>query len=86
LSTPAGVFQSQVLAALAEYERTIIVDRVRLGLARARRDGVRLGRPPIDGVSYDQLAAVAHLPLTVAARELHVSRSSLHRWRKSRCG
>jgi DNA invertase Pin-like site-specific DNA recombinase len=85
LSTPAGRFQSHVLAALAEYERAIIADRVRLGLARARAEGTRLGRPP-HGVTFEQLAAVAHLPLSAAARELSCSRSAVHKWRKQRCG
>jgi len=31
----------------AEFERTIIAERVRAGLARARSEGKRLGRPPI---------------------------------------
>lgn len=34
-----------VLAACAEFERTLICDRTRMGLAAARRRGVKLGRP-----------------------------------------
>lgn len=34
-----------VLAAVAEFERSLIVERTRLGLARARAAGKRLGRP-----------------------------------------
>jgi DNA invertase Pin-like site-specific DNA recombinase len=40
-----------VLAAVAEFERDLIRDRTRLGLASARRRGVRLGRPPTPGPS-----------------------------------
>jgi DNA invertase Pin-like site-specific DNA recombinase len=36
---------TQVLAAFAEYERNIICERTRAGLARARRKGKVLGRP-----------------------------------------
>ena len=35
-----------VLAAVAEFERELLRERTRMGLAKARRDGRRLGRPP----------------------------------------
>lgn len=34
-----------IMSAVAEYERAMIADRTRAGLARARREGRRLGRP-----------------------------------------
>ena len=37
----------QVTGAFAEFERTMIRDRVRLGLKRARANGTRLGRPTV---------------------------------------
>jgi DNA invertase Pin-like site-specific DNA recombinase len=43
---PAAQLQLNVLAAVAEFERSIIVERVNSGLAAARAKGVRLGRPP----------------------------------------
>ena len=36
-----------MLGVFAEFERSIIQERVRAGLQRARREGKRLGRPPI---------------------------------------
>src|SRR5713101_2447004 len=44
-TTPAGRLQLHVLAALAEFERSRIAERVRAGLARVRASGRRLGRP-----------------------------------------
>ena len=44
-TTPAGKLQLHFLAALAEFERSRIAERVRAGLARARAQGKRLGRP-----------------------------------------
>jgi DNA invertase Pin-like site-specific DNA recombinase len=44
-STPAGKLAFSVFGALAEYERELIRERVRAGIERARRNGVRLGRP-----------------------------------------
>jgi len=37
----------QMLGVFAEFERSIIWERVRAGLARAKGEGKRLGRPPI---------------------------------------
>ena len=44
-TTPAGKLQLHILAALAEFERGRIAERVRAGLARVRAQGKRLGRP-----------------------------------------
>src|SRR5512145_2511183 len=45
-TTPAGKLQMHILGAIAEFERERIRERVRAGLARARTQGKRLGRPP----------------------------------------
>lgn len=45
-SLPAGRTMFQMKGAFAEFERVMIQDRVRVGLARARAKGKRLGRPP----------------------------------------
>jgi len=44
-STPAGKLAFSVFGALAEYERELIRERVRAGIERAKRNGVKLGRP-----------------------------------------
>lgn len=44
-SNPAGRLQMHVLAAVAEFERSLIVERTKAGLAAARARGARLGRP-----------------------------------------
>ncbi len=45
-STPAGRAMFQMLGVFSEFERAMIQERVRAGLARARARGRRLGRPP----------------------------------------
>jgi DNA invertase Pin-like site-specific DNA recombinase len=45
LSTPSGRLMMQLLGAMAEFERALIQERVKAGLAHARAKGVRLGRP-----------------------------------------
>jgi DNA invertase Pin-like site-specific DNA recombinase len=44
-SNPAGRLQMHVLAAVAEFERSVIVERINAGLAAARARGATLGRP-----------------------------------------
>ncbi len=44
-STPAGKAMFQMMGVFAEFERAIIVERVKAGLGRARSQGKRLGRP-----------------------------------------
>jgi DNA invertase Pin-like site-specific DNA recombinase len=46
-STPAGKLVFTVLGAVAELERSLIVERVKAGLRNARAKGRRLGRPRV---------------------------------------
>ena len=46
-TTPSGKAMFQMLGVFAEFERSMIRERVRAGLARAKGEGKRLGRPPI---------------------------------------
>ena len=48
LTTPAGKALFQMLGVFAEFERSIIKERVLAGLARARASGKRLGRPRVN--------------------------------------
>src|ERR1700719_1562517 len=45
--TPAGKALFQMMAVFAEFERAMIVERVKAGLSRARSQGKRLGRPTV---------------------------------------
>jgi DNA invertase Pin-like site-specific DNA recombinase len=46
-TTPAGKALFQMMGVFAEFERTMIRDRVNAGLARAKANGKRLGRPRV---------------------------------------
>ncbi len=46
-TTPAGKLLFQITGAFAEFERSMIRQRVNAGLARARSQGKRLGRPTL---------------------------------------
>jgi len=45
LSTPSGRLMFQIIGAMAEFERSLIQERVRAGLRNARAKGKKLGRP-----------------------------------------
>jgi len=46
LTSPAGKMTMGVIAAVAEFERDLLVERTQAGLARAKSEGKTLGRPP----------------------------------------
>ena len=78
LATPAGRLQLHILSALAEFERARMAERVSAGLARARAQGTRLGRPE-RVVSRAALASVQGLSVRQAAKVLGVPRTTLQR-------
>jgi DNA invertase Pin-like site-specific DNA recombinase len=53
-SSSGGRLLFHMIAALAEFERTLISERTRAGMAAARENGIRLGRPP--GLSEAQVS------------------------------
>jgi DNA invertase Pin-like site-specific DNA recombinase len=74
-TTPAGRLQLHVLGAIAEFERARIQEPVRAGLARARAQGKRLGRPRVHPRPLG-----ADLNVRDAARAWGVSKSTAARW------
>jgi putative DNA-invertase from lambdoid prophage Rac len=54
-TTPAGRAMAGLLAVFAEFEREILRERVRAGLAHARQNGQRLGRPVTAALHADQV-------------------------------
>ena len=78
-TTPAGRLQMHLLAAIAQFERERIVERVKAGLQRARTQGRRLGRPR-RLVPKALLEPVRGLSVRQAAAKLGVSAATAHRW------
>ncbi len=76
-TTPAGRLQLHILAALAEFERARISERVTAGLARARRQGKRLGRPRL---TRPPIQLPKRLTVRQAAKAWGVSKSTAARW------
>lgn len=82
LTTPAGRAMAGLLAVFAEFERDILGERVRAGLANARLNGKRLGRPP---VVIHKSAEIRQLHLeglskSEIARRLRIGRTSVRRF------
>jgi DNA invertase Pin-like site-specific DNA recombinase len=80
-STAAGKLQMHILGALAEFERERIRERILAGLARARREGRRLGRRR-ERIATKDLLRTAELTISRAARALGVPRSRIYSERK----
>ena len=79
-STPAGKMVFTVLGAVAELERSLIVERVRAGLRNARAKGKRLGRPrvPVDAAKIASLRATG-APWETITRQLGISAGTAKR-------
>jgi DNA invertase Pin-like site-specific DNA recombinase len=56
-TTPAGKAMFQMMGVFSEFERAMIVSRVKAGLERARAQGKKLGRRPIDPKREAAIAA-----------------------------
>jgi len=80
LTSPAGKLMLAMLAAVAEMERDLIVERTQAGLARAKAEGKDLGRPP--KTSMEQRVAIrkayeAKQSVSALARQYQISRSTV---------
>jgi DNA invertase Pin-like site-specific DNA recombinase len=78
--SPLGQAVFTIIAAIAQLERSLIAERVRAGLRRAKAEGKRLGRPRVE-VDQGRLESVIRRGLSVrdGARELGISPSSFVR-------
>ena len=80
-ATPTGRAMAGLLAIFAEFEREILRERVKAGIAQARKRGTPHGRPPTvahHAAAVRQLAA-AGLSKSAIARQLGMSRTSVRR-------
>jgi putative DNA-invertase from lambdoid prophage Rac len=84
LTSSSGRLTMQVINAVAQFERDLLIERTQAGLARAKAAGKRMGRPP--ALSPDQQADVkdrlkAGNAVAAIARDLGVSRQTIMRLR-----
>src|SRR5713101_6301393 len=81
LTTPAGRAMAALLAVFAEFEREILRERVRAGLAHAREKGKRLGRPQTAALHASQVRKLYRAGVSKAgiARQWQIVRTSVRR-------
>jgi DNA invertase Pin-like site-specific DNA recombinase len=79
-SGPLGRAMLTIVGAISELERSLIVERVRAGMRRAKLEGRHIGRAPLD---IDRAAVVrdrrSGMSLTDVAKKYHVSRATVCR-------
>jgi DNA invertase Pin-like site-specific DNA recombinase len=70
-----------LVGSIAELERSLITERIRAGMRRARLEGQRLGRAPLD-IDHDALVRdrLAGMSLTKVAKKYGISRASVIRF------
>jgi DNA invertase Pin-like site-specific DNA recombinase len=78
---PLGRAIVVIISAIAELERSLIVERVRAGMRRARLEGQRIGRTPLN-VDHGSLVRdrLAGMSLTRVAKKYGLSRASVVRF------
>jgi len=81
LSTPSGRLMFQIVGAMAEFERSLIAERIRAGMRRRRLEGLSLGRSPIQ-VNHARLVAdrLSGMSLREVGKRYSLSRDSVVRW------
>jgi DNA invertase Pin-like site-specific DNA recombinase len=83
-STSSGRLLFGVLACIAQFERDLIRERTRAGIAAARRRGKRIGRPRVHIPMAQATSLLAKgASVSATARELGVSRATLQRLLKT---
>ena len=84
LTSPAGKMTMQVIAAVAEFERDLLIERTQSGILRAKAAGKQFGRPPT--LNGEERATVlkrlnADISIAQVAREFKTTRQTIMRAR-----
>jgi DNA invertase Pin-like site-specific DNA recombinase len=81
LTTAAGRAMAAMLAVFAAFEREILQERTRAGLAHARANGKRLGRPATAALHAAEIRKLRHAEVSKSeiARRLQIGRTSVRR-------
>lgn len=79
LTSASGRMTMQVLGAVAEFERDLLIERTYAGLQRAKATGVKLGRPPVATRERVEELKLQGLTKSAVAHKLNVSLSTIKR-------
>ena len=79
-TTPSGKMMFQMCGVFAEFERSMVQERVKAGLERARAKGKRLGRPPVPPIQIEKIRKLRAegMTLTAIAKKTGVSVGKVH--------
>jgi DNA invertase Pin-like site-specific DNA recombinase len=80
-TTPAGKMALQMFGAIAEYQRGQTIERVHAGLARARAEGKKLGRPTVSAEIEAKILALREQKMGInkIARQIGVGVATVQR-------
>jgi putative DNA-invertase from lambdoid prophage Rac len=81
LTTPAGRAMAAMLAVFAAFEREVLQERTRAGMAHARQNGKRLGRPATAAAHAAEIRKLhrAGISKSEITRRLQIGRTSVRR-------
>jgi putative DNA-invertase from lambdoid prophage Rac len=81
LTTPSGRALAGMLAVFAEFERDILRDRVKAGIAQPRKEGKPHGRPPTAALHSEKVQELfgSGISKREIAKRLGISRASVRR-------
>ncbi|HZH11152.1 MAG TPA: recombinase family protein [Microvirga sp.] len=80
-NTPTGKLMLNVLGSMAEFEREMMLERQREGIAKAKAEGRYKGRKPTARAKADQIKELyaGGISLSEIARRLQIGKASVHR-------
>ena len=76
-TSPSGKLMFQIMGAFAEFESTLISERTKLGMARAKQEGKKIGRPRKDPAIYTRFCSVSG-----CREKIELTRRVCHKHRK----
>ena len=81
LTSSTGKLMFHIIAAMAEFERTLIVERVKAGIVNARAKGKQIGRKPIDPIFVEKMFELRsqNLSYEKISKELKLSVGVIHK-------
>jgi DNA invertase Pin-like site-specific DNA recombinase len=80
-ATPTGKLMVNVLAGVAQFEREMMLERQREGIAKAKSEGAYKGRKPTARAKTEEIKALSAqgLSLEAIAKKLEIGKASVHR-------
>jgi DNA invertase Pin-like site-specific DNA recombinase len=82
-NSPCGYMLFGILATVAGFERSLISERTKSGMAAARAAGSRQGNNPKatpEGIAKAKQMRSENVPMSEIARQLGVTRATVYRW------